>query len=254
MSTDVRYETSGGLARITLCRPPLNILTTPMLVDLAEALSHADRDPQVRVVCLAAEGRAFCAGVDVADHVGERIAPMMQALSRLFCALDALSRPSVSVVHGACLGGGMELTLGVDLCLAGAGATFGQPEIRLGLFAPPASVLLPRLVGERRALELLLSGQPVDAATAERIGLVNAVFPDDRLAAEAEARLAHLLSLSGAALALAKRAVREARGRTVPEALRAVDGLYMDRLMQTRDAAEGLAAFTAKRPPAWSHA
>jgi cyclohexa-1,5-dienecarbonyl-CoA hydratase len=254
MSDEVRYEKTPGLARITLARPPLNVLTTRMLVELTDALRRADGDPDNRLICLGAEGRMFSAGVDVADHAGERIEPMMRALSGLFETLDALTRPSVCVVHGACLGGGCELTLGFDLCFAAAGATFGQPEIRLGLFAPPASVLLPRRIGERRALELLLSGQTLDAASAERIGLVNAVFPDERLAAEVDSRLERLLALSGAALVLAKQAVRESRGLSVPDALRAVDRLYLERLMRTRDAAEGLAAFTGKRPAVWTHA
>jgi cyclohexa-1,5-dienecarbonyl-CoA hydratase len=254
VSEGVRIATDGPLVRITLDRPPLNVLTTAMLVALADALERADRDRDVRVIRLDATGRAFSAGVDVSDHVGDRIAPMMDALERLFLAFDRTAAPIVSVVQGAALGGGMELVLGTDLCFASDRATFGQPEVRLGLFAPPASVLLPRLVGERRAVELLLTGDTVTAAEAERLGLVHRVFPHERLEDESAARIGRLLELSGAALRQAKAAVRAARVGSVADGLRAVDRQYRDELMRTADAHEGLAAFTEKRPPRWKHA
>jgi cyclohexa-1,5-dienecarbonyl-CoA hydratase len=254
MSEAILEAREGNLARITLDRPPLNILTTEMLLGLDAALRRAEQDAAVRLIRLDARGKAFSAGVDVADHVGERIAPMMRALAQLFESFDALSKPVLCVVDGAALGGGCELVLGCDLCFASDRASFGQPEIRLGLFAPPASVLLPRLVGERRALGLLLSGETLDAPSAERIGLINAVWPADRLEHEVQARIERLLGLSGAALALAKRAVRTARGLDVGPAQAAVGRLYLEELMGTADAAEGLRAFTEKRPPRWTHA
>jgi cyclohexa-1,5-dienecarbonyl-CoA hydratase len=254
MSECVRFAIDGPLARITLDRPPLNVLTTAMLSALADALARAGADPAVRVVRLDAAGKAFSAGVDVADHVGERIGPMMDALARLFETFEATATPIACVVQGAALGGGMEVVLGADLCWASDRASFGQPEIRLGLFAPPASVLLPRLVGERRAAELLLTGETVGAEEARAIGLVHRVFPHDDLAREAAARIGKLLELSGAALRQAKAAQRLARGRTVADGLRAVDRQYRDELMRTADAHEGLAAFREKRPARWKHA
>jgi cyclohexa-1,5-dienecarbonyl-CoA hydratase len=254
VSEGVRVARDGALLRVTLDRPPLNVLTTTMLVAIADALDRAGGDPGVRLVRLDAAGRAFSAGVDVADHVGDRIAPMMDALARLFETFDTLSVPVVAVVQGAALGGGMELVLGADLVWASDRATFGQPEVRLGLFAPPASVLLPRLLGERRAAELLLTGEPIAAEEAERIGLVHRAFAHDRLEDEARDRIARLLELSGAALRQAKAALRAARGGSVADGLRAVDRLYRDELMRTADAHEGLAAFQEKRPPRWKHA
>jgi cyclohexa-1,5-dienecarbonyl-CoA hydratase len=254
VSEGVRVSVDGAVLRITLDRPPLNVLTTAMLVAIAEALEQASGHPEVRVVRLDAAGRAFSAGVDVADHVDDRIAPMMDALARLFETFDAFAVPVVSVVQGAALGGGMELVLGADLVWASDRATFGQPEVRLGLFAPPASVLLPRLVGERRAAELLLTGEPIAAEEAERIGLVHRVVPHDRLEEEAQTRIARLLELSGAALRQAKAALRPGRSGSVAEGLGAVDRLYRDELMRTADAHEGLAAFQEKRPPRWKHA
>lgn len=249
----LRLSTEGAVARITLDRPPLNVLTTAMMQGMAQALEDAAASPRVRVVRLDAEGRAFCAGVDVGEHMGEALTPMMDALARLFDAFERCPLPVVAVVQGAALGGGCEVVLGADLCVASERATFGQPEIRLGVFAPPASVLLPRAVGERRALGLLLTGDTISAAEAHTWGLVYKVAAPEALQAAASTVVDGLAAMSGAALRLAKEAVRAARGRSVPEGHAAVGRLYMDRLMTTRDAHEGLAAFLEKRAPVWTH-
>jgi len=253
MAELVRLTVQDGLARITIDRPPLNVLTIAMLDALSEALDRAAGTAGVRLVRLDAVGKAFSAGVDVADHVGDRVGLMMTALARLFDAFERIPVPTVSIVQGAALGGGCEVALGADLCVASETASFGQPEIRLGLFAPPASVLLPRIVGERRALGLLLSGETIRASEAERIGLVNRVFPAERFEAEVDAWLAGLLAHSGAALALAKSAVREGRDASPAVARTRVDRLYLEELMRTADAQEGLAAFMEKRRPVWRH-
>jgi len=253
MGESIHLRVSGAVARITIERPPLNVLTTGMLRDLAAALDEAPRDERVRWIRLDAVGKVFSAGVDVADHVGDKLDGMMDALDRLFGAFEAVPLPTVAVVHGAALGGGCELVLGTDLCLASDGASFGQPEIRLGLFAPPASVLLPRLVGERRALGLLLTGETLPAAEAERIGLVNRVFPAASFEDDVAAWFERMSELSGSALRQAKRAVLAARHGTPSEARRRVDRLYLDELMHTADAAEGLQAFLDKRKPVWRH-
>ncbi len=253
MSDPIRLAIQDGLARITIARPPLNVLSIAMLDELSGALDRASATEGVRLVRLDAEGKLFSAGVDVADHTDEKVGRMMAALARLFDAFDRVAVPTVSVVHGPALGGGCEVALGTDLCVASDAASFGQPEIRLALFAPPASALLPRLVGERRALGMLLTGEAIPASEAERIGLVNRVFPAERFEAEVTTWLGTLLSLSGAALRLAKRAVRESRDRSSADARRVLDRLYLDELMRTADAREGLAAFLEKRPPTWQH-
>ena len=249
----VTLTLDDGLARITLERPPLNVLTIPMLRDLASALLASGGDPAVRVVRLDAAGKAFCAGVDVGDHVGAKLDPMLEALDAVFAAFEAVPQPVVAVVQGAALGGGCELLLGCDLCIASDSAVFGQPEIKLGVFAPPASILLPRVIGERRALEWLLTGESVPANEAERLGLVNAVVPAVELEERAAAWIGRLLALSGPALRLAKQAVSDARGRTPREAREILHRVYRDELMTTADAGEGLRSFLEKRKPAWSH-
>jgi cyclohexa-1,5-dienecarbonyl-CoA hydratase len=242
------------VARITLDRPPLNVLTTSMLRQLAEAVDRSSSSPDVRVIRLDAEGERFSAGVDVRDHLGDALEPMMQALLAVFEALERTELPTVSVVQGAALGGGCELALGTDLCLASDRASFGQPEIKLGVFAPPASVLLPWLVGERRALQLLLTGETIAAEEAKRIGIVNEVFPAHRFAEAAAQWIGRIADLSGAALRFAKRAVREARRAPTSDAHRELVRTYLAELMATADANEGLRAFLEKRAPVWKHA
>lgn len=253
MSDHLHSSLEGPVARITLDRPPLNVLTTAMMVDLADALERAGRSETVRVLRLDAVGKVYSAGVDVGEHEGEALRPMMEALGRLFETFDRLPVPTISVVHAEALGGGCELVLGTDLCLASDRASFGLPEVRLGLFAPPASVLLPRIIGQRRALAMLLTGEAISAAEAEAMGLVNRVFPASRFSDEVDAWIGRLVELSGAALRHAKEAVLSSRDLPVGEAHRKVIGLYLDRLMETEDAREGPRAFMEKRAPSWRH-
>lgn len=253
MSVGVRVASASGVGRITLDRPPLNVLTTAMMGDLAAALDGFAADPGIRVIRLDAEGKAFSAGVDVGEHLGDSLPEMMAALADLFAAFERVPQPIVAVVQGPALGGGLELVLGCDLVVASDNAIFGQPEIKLGVFAPPATVLLPRLIGERRAAGMLLLGETIDAARAERIGLVHEIVPRDGLEAAASVWIDRLLALSGAALRQAKRAIVQARDGSIPEAHARMHELYMEELMATDDAQEGLRAFVEKRPAAWKH-
>ncbi len=242
-----------GLARITLDRPPVNVLTTAMMSDLAAALRRVAADDAVRVVRLDAAGKTFSAGVDVGDHLGDLLPSMMAALADLFVAFDGVPQPIVAVVQGAALGGGLEVVLGCDLVVASEKAIFGQPEIKLGVFAPPATVLLPRRIGVQAATAMLLTGESVSASEARRLGLVNEVFALEGFDAAVTAWVARLLALSGAALRHAKRALRESSRMPVQEAHVHVHDIYMNDLMATEDAHEGLRSFVEKRSAVWKH-
>jgi cyclohexa-1,5-dienecarbonyl-CoA hydratase len=252
VSGQVRLTVADRVARITFERPPLNVLNTAMMQEMAAQLERVATQSDVRIVRVDSAGKLFCAGVDVVDHEGALLPPMLAALARLFEAFEKLPQPSVAVVHGPALGGGCEVALATDLCLASERATFGQPEIKLGVFAPPASVLLPRLIGERKALGLLLSGEAIGAAEAQQQGLVTQLFPDAGFEDAVSAWIARVASYSGVALRLAKRAVTATRGLSVADAQRAALRIYSEELMRSEDASEGLRAFLEKRAPRWS--
>jgi cyclohexa-1,5-dienecarbonyl-CoA hydratase len=247
----VRFREHYDVARLTLARPPLNIMTTEMMGEINAVLARAAKNPSLKVVVLEGEGRAFSAGVAVEDHLGARMKPMLEAFHQIFRGLRALECVTVAAVHGAALGGGAELATFCDLVVASERATLGQPEVKVGVFPPIAAIHYPARVGPARALRLLLSGEVIGAAEAERIGLVDRVVPADQLAETVDAEVERFRAQSAVVLRLTKRAVREALGAPFDQALATLEELYQYELMTTEDAAEGLRAFVEKRKPVW---
>ncbi len=260
----IRFDVSDSVARLTLNKPPLNVLNIAMMREINAALKGLDDDPSVKVLVFeAAEGsKAFSAGVDVSEHTADKVGEMIQVFHRIFRLLDELEVPTVAMVDGAALGGGCELVLFCDMVIASERASFGQPEIQVGVFPPIAVVALPAIIGPKKALEMVLIGDRIRAAEAERLGLVNKVVPPEELRAAADELVSKLTKLSSAVLRLTKRAVRmgeqgsrgagKQRSRFI-EGLAAVEELYLGPLMATEDAHEGLAAFLEKRWPAWKN-
>jgi len=223
-----------------------------MMEEVAAALTWAAGLPGLKALLFAAEGKAFSAGVDIEDHLGERVKPMLEAFHRIFRLLHDLDCPTVAAVQGAALGGGAELATFCDLVIASEAATLGQPEIKVGVFAPIAVLHYPLRVGPHRAVQLLLSGRVVGASEALQIGLVDRVVPAETLAEAMEAELGRFTAQSAAVLRLTKRAVRQSLGLPFHVALSQLEDLYQYELMTTEDAAEGLRAFAEKRRPVWS--
>lgn len=245
-------EISEGVARLTLNRPPLNILTLAMIRQLADALKVVQQLSPLKAFVLAATGKAFCAGVDVADHTPERTEPMIRDFCALFTRLRSLPVPTIALVQGAALGGGTELAVACDLVLAAASARVGQPEIKLGVFPPVAAALFPQLIGYQQAARLLFSGETITAGEAARLGLVTYVVADDELEAELERLLTQLRGMSAAALRITKRALLYSADLGAARALPGIEDLYLQELMATADAREGVQAFIEKRQPRWS--
>ena len=186
------------------------------------------------------------------EHLAERCAGMLASLHALILALAGCRVPVLVAVRGQCLGGGLEIALAGGPIFAAPNAQFGQPEIKLGVFAPAASCLLPWRVSAVAAEDLLCSGRSIDAAQALAIGLVQ-MLADDPVAAALAYFDEHLAPRSAAALAHAMQAVRAPRLAAMRDELARVERLYLQSLMKTRDANEGLAAFLAKRSPTWEH-
>ena len=245
----VRVEDDGPVARLTLARPPLNVVDLPMARDLVSAIEGLRGRPGLRALVIAAEGRAFSAGVSIEDHLPGRAEAMIPAFHAVFRALRALEVATVSAVQGAALGGGCELACFCDFVVAAEEATFGLPEIRLASFPPVAAVHFPTRIGRARTLQMIESGKTIDAAEALRIGLADVVVPASRLGDAVADALAGLLDKSAIALRLARRAVLQGDG--FEERLAAAEALFLGTLMRTEDATEGLRAFLEKRPPSW---
>ena len=171
ISTAVTTERRGSVARVLINREPLNVLDLAVIDRLRETLSEVLEDSAVHLVEIHGSASAFSAGVDIRDHFPDRASAMLAAFHALLRAVLYARVPVIAVVRGFCLGGGMELALAADFVLAAEDATFGQPEIGAGCFAPAASVLLPRLIPEKKALELLLTGKPISGSEGRKVGI-----------------------------------------------------------------------------------
>ena len=185
------------------------------------------------------------------EHTADKVGEMIEVFHGMFRRLDRLDTPTLAIVQGAALGGGCEVALFCDMVLASDKAKFGQPEIKVGVLPPIAAVMLPRLVPNKKALELLLIGDTIDAAEAHRLGLVNQVVPVDQLPAAAGEMIGKFTSLSGVVLRMTRRAARLGGQGAFGEALNQVESLYLSELIKTHDANEGLNAFLEKRLPVW---
>ncbi len=249
----LKVTSEDGIGTLTLSHPPLNILTRELLRELREALERLAAEQGLRVVLLRAEGKHFSAGADVGEHLPPAFEQLIPEFMRTIAALRDFPLPVVAAVRGRCLGGGFELVQGADILVAGDGASFGQPEIMLGVIPPAACPLLPMLCAPGRAAEIVLTGDPLTAADAERAGLVAKRVPDDRVEDEALALCRRISRHSAAALRVAKRALRSGEAATRPAAFAAAERLYLHDLMGTADAREGLTAFLEKRQPSWTH-
>jgi cyclohexa-1,5-dienecarbonyl-CoA hydratase len=250
--TFVSVETKNSASFLTLKRAPLNVLDIAALTQLESALTELSRDESIRVLVLKAEGKMFSAGVDVADHTPDKVNEMIPLFDRVCRALANFPAPTIAVVHGHALGGGCELVLCCDFAVMAENAKIGQPEIQLAAIAPIAAMRLPQLVGYRNAADMLLTGRTFTSDEALKMGLVNAVVASEQLDKWVDEKVAQLISLSRIALTMTKRALQLGFGAwdsCAPE----LERLYLDELMKTEDAREGLNAFLEKRAAVWKH-
>ena len=252
--TTIHVKADDGIATVTLDRPPLNVLTTAMLSELDAALRDLDAVTELRLIVVRGAGRVFSAGVDVGEHVGDALGPMLDAFARVARRLLELDTPTLAVVHGAALGGACEIVALTDLTIVTDDAKLGTPEISLGVVPPVGAAVFPSLVGAQRARALVLVGEPVRGTEAAASGLVWKSVAPEGLEAEVTRVTDRFRSLSAASLRLAKRTFRVAELACTPvEAVLAADAEQRRSLPRMRDADEGLRAFLEKRPPRWMH-
>jgi cyclohexa-1,5-dienecarbonyl-CoA hydratase len=249
----VRYEVRDGIAHLMLDAPPLNILSAAMMLQLAGAMERAQADRTLTGIAVGANGRAFSAGADIGEHRPEQAPGMIAAFSRLFRVLGASELPIVMAVDGAALGAGFELAMMADVLLASDRATFGQPEIRLGFFAPVGVTALPARIGLGRALEITCTGRTYTAAEMFAMGLVSRVIPSTELSVALDSVLADLRRASPLVMRMNVRMTRTLHGRPFEDARLEAERVFLGELMATEDVREGLASFFEKRRPAWKN-
>ncbi len=248
---NILLEKREGVAKIIINRPPLNILNIDTLVEMNEALAEIRTDDEVKVVVITGAGdRAFSAGVDVGDHLGEKLPKMIEVFNKLFISLVEVDKPTIAVVNGIALGGGCEIVAGCDMAIASEKAQLGQPEVKLGVYPPPASVLLPRLMGRQKAFELILSGDSISAREAERIGLVNKAVPEEEFEKATDEFIKRFTANSGLTLTQARRALYRNFDLEFHQAMEAT-GIDATMVMAGENSVEGLTAFLEKRKPVW---
>ena len=245
----VLVNREGRRATVTWERPPVNVFTLGLLEELARTL----RSPLVRsatVVVLKGAHHRWSAGFAVEDHLAERFRSMLQTFRDLLRAVWEVPGPTLAQVEGPCLGGGLELLAACDLAFSAESATFGQPEVRLGVIPPLAAAYDPRAIGAKRAAELVFLGEAIPASRAEAIGLINRVVADASLEEEVGRVAERLIGYRSETLVLLKKAMHES-GPSPWHDLDPVERVYRDELMRLPNAEEGLRAFLEKREPRW---
>ncbi len=251
----IQVDIRADVARLTLNRPPYNVLTIDMMEEMHRAIEalHGQRNIRVILMQAAPDCKAFSAGVAVEDSRPERAFQMLEAFQAVFFAMLEISKPVVTVINGPAIGGGCELAALGDLILATPKARFAQPEIRLGVFPPLAAIMLPHVIGHKRALEMIVTGDPLSAEEAHRLGFVSRVVPEERLEQEVEKILTKITEQSAPVLEMAKRVIYDTIGLPLAQAIKRSSDIYLNQLMDLDDAQEGLRAILEKRKPVWKN-
>jgi cyclohexa-1,5-dienecarbonyl-CoA hydratase len=244
-------EVSVPVSRIVLRCAPLNIIDIPMMEELVQALAEIEAHPDISTVLLSGDGKAFSAGVDVADHTPDKVQEMLVKFHAVVRALIATRKVTIAAVHGHCLGGAAELAMVCDIVYTSMSAKWGFPEIKLGCFPPVACTALAALVGQKRAAELILTGRTVSGVEAAEMGLANRAVADGELESAVDRTVLELVELSPGALAVTKKAVYAWDAMHFDKGLARAEKIYVEELMKTADAHEGLRAFMEKREAKW---
>jgi cyclohexa-1,5-dienecarbonyl-CoA hydratase len=249
----LKVAKADGVARITFDRPKHNVLDIEMMNEVIAELNGLVADDELKCLVLNGAGASFCAGVEVTDHKPDMAAKMIETFNHIFELIDRLEVPVIASVHGACLGGGMEVAIACDIIVAAKNALFGQPEIKLGFLPPYAAVRLPHLVGPSKAVEICTTGKRYSAEEARQMGMVSYAVEDDQLAEATDKLVKEIQYNSPLIIRLNKQAVKKHLGMPLPKAIESVSDLFLNTLMKTEDVLEGIKSFEEKRKPVWKN-
>jgi cyclohexa-1,5-dienecarbonyl-CoA hydratase len=245
------FEATGPVARITLHHPPLNVIGFQMMDELSGVLALLEQSAHVSAVILSGGERGFSAGVDVAIHTPDKIPAMLQKFHAVINAVARCPKITIAEVHGACVGGGAELAMVCDMVFTTERAKWGFPEITLGCYPPVACAALAALVGQKRAADLIFTGRTFSGEEAAQWGLASEAHPEGELTEALQSALDHLLKLSPASLSVAKKAFYAWDSVHLDKGLARAEKIYLEDLMKTEDAREGIQAWLEKRKPEW---
>ena len=249
----VRCRVEGAVARITLDRPEHNLLNEAMLRELASGVETVAEKGAVKIIVLDAAGKVFSGGVDIGEYTPDRAFQMLDAFQGACIAMVEARQPVLVVLDGPAIGGGAELAAFGDLLVATPRARFALPEITIGMFPPLASTMFPHIMGPKRALELVLTGEAITAERAHEMGLVNRLLPETQLQAGVNELIARITTHSGAVLGMAKKALVGGMGLGFRESLRHSMNVFLNELYRLEDSQEGLRAMLEKRKPEWKN-
>jgi len=252
----IRWDDTGNFARLTMARPPQNVMNIEMLKEMGDAIESLTHHEGVRLILLQAAPECegyFSAGLSMEGYTEQLVFQMMDAFHNVFRAMMDVSKPVLAVVDGVASGAGSELAAFCDLVIATEDTQFRQPEIKLGVFPPLGAVVYPRVIGPRRAMEFLLTGEPINARTALEIGLVNRVVPRADLDATVNAMVKRITDESGPVLQLLKGVIFNGTWMPFAEALKRAQDTYLNQLFELEDSQEGLRALLEKRKPVWKN-
>lgn len=249
----IKVEKADGVARITFDRPKHNVLNIEMMNELIATFGGLVTDADLKCLVLNGAGASFCAGVEVGDHKPAMAPNMIDTFNRTLGLIDQLEVPTIAAVHGACLGGGMEIAIACDIIVAAHSTSFGQPEIKLGFLPPYAAVRLPHLIGPSKALEICTTGKRYNAKEARQMGMICYAVEDAQLAETTDKLVKEIQANSPLIIRLNKQAVKKHLGMPLPQAIQSVSDLFLNTLMKTEDVLEGIKSFEEKRKPVWKN-
>ncbi|HYY69521.1 MAG TPA: enoyl-CoA hydratase-related protein [Terriglobales bacterium] len=249
----ILFDTCTYIAHITLNNPPYNVLTVPLMRELAEAVEELNGRGDIKAILLDSSQRTFSAGIGIEDSKADRVFSTLDAFNRVFQAIREISKPLIVVVNGPAIGAGSELVAFGDMVIATPKAKFAQPEVKLGVFPPFAAVMLPQLIGPKKTYELILTGEALSADEAFALGFVNRLVPESRLKETVTEVIGRIGEFSAPVLEMTKRVISGSNGLPLDKAMRQSHNIYLNQLMDLEDVQEGLRAVLEKRKPVWKN-
>ena len=248
----IQFEVSSFIARLTMNHAPHNVLTVPMMKEMAEAIESLNGRTDVKAILLQSSQQAFSAGISLEDSRPDRVFQTLDAFTRVFQAMVDICKPVVVVVNGPAIGGSELVGFG-DVVIVTPKAKFAQPEVKLGVFPPFAAVMLPQIIGQKKTYELILTGEALSAEEALHFGFVNKMIPESELTQHLEQLMVRISEFSGPVLEVTKRVIGNSIGLPLKQAMKTSQDLYLNELMNLEDVQEGLRAVIEKRKPVWKN-